>query len=146
MQLGSTIVTPTARNIGFVFYTQLSFSTHISTMAPSCRFSLHNIKIRPFLSVSAAQLVIQALAILQCSSGRPSCTTNPLLVIQNAAAHLVFNQPYRTHVTLLLISLHWLRLTARIKIKVLMQTFRTATGTAPSYLSSLYKCTLPLAS
>ncbi len=60
-------------------------------------------------------------------------------MIQNAAARLVFNEPKRTHVTPLFISLHWLLVAARIKFKTLMLAYRTATGSAPSYFHSLLR-------
>lgn len=86
-QLGSTILTPTrtARNLGFD--DQLSFSTHISTTARSCRCALYNTrKIRPFLSEYATQLLIQSLVISRldyCSAllaGLSTSTTMRLLV------------------------------------------------------------------
>ncbi len=48
-------------------------------------------------------------------AGLPSNTIKPLQMIQNAAARLVFNEPKRTHVTPLFISLHWLPVAAHIK-------------------------------
>ncbi len=64
-------------------------------------------------------------------------------MIQNAAARLVFNEPKRTHVTPLFISLHWLPLAARIKFKTLMLAYRTTTGSAPSYFHSLLRIYIP---
>lgn len=61
VQLGSTTLTPTrtARNLGVVCDIQLCFTTHIYTMAPSCRFTIYNIrKIRPFLSEFVAPLLL----------------------------------------------------------------------------------------
>ncbi len=88
------------------------------------RFALHNIrKIRPFLTEHAAQLLVQALVISRldyCNAllaDLPSNTIKPLQMIQNAAARLVFNEPKRTRVTPLFISLHWLPVAARIKFK-----------------------------
>ncbi len=43
---------------------------------------------------------------------------------------MVFNEPKRTHVTPLLISLHWLPVAAHIKFKTLMLAYRTTTGSA----------------
>lgn len=54
------------------------------------------------------------------------------------AVHLVFNQPDWTHVTLLLISLHWLPVGTRIKFKVSMVAFRTA----PQCTTTI-ECSLP---
>ncbi len=45
-------------------------------------------------------------------------------------------QPKRADITPLFVSLHWLPVTAHIKFKTLMLAFRTATGSAPSYLHS----------
>ncbi len=75
--------------------------------------------------------------------GLPSNTIKPLQMIQNAAARLVFNEPKRTHVTPLFISLHWLPVAARIKFKTLMLAYRTTTGSAPSYFHSLLRICIP---
>ncbi len=64
-------------------------------------------------------------------------------MIQNAAACLVFNEPKRAHVTPLFVSLHWLPVAARIKIKTLMIAYRTTTGSAPSYFHSLLRIYTP---
>ena len=60
-------------------------------------------------------------------------------MIQNAAAHLVFNQPQRAHVTPLLIELHWLPVAARIKFKSLLLAYRVLAGSAPIYLNALVR-------
>ncbi len=126
------------------------FKEHIAKTARSCRFALHNIrKIRPFLTEHAAQLLVQALVVSRldyCNAllaGLPSNTIKPLQMIQNAAARLVFNEPKRTHVTPLFISLHWLPVAARIKFKTLMLAYRTTTGSAPSYFHSLLRIYIP---
>ncbi len=64
-------------------------------------------------------------------------------MIQNAAARLVFNEPKRAHVTHLFISLHWLPVAARIKLKTLMLAYRTTTGSAPAYVNSLLRIYIP---
>ncbi len=108
IQLGSSTITPSSsvRNLGVIFDDQLTFKDHIAKTARSCRFALHNIrKIRPFLTLLAAQLLVQALVISRldyCNAllaGLPSCTIKPLQMIQNAAARLVFSKPKRAHVT-----------------------------------------------
>ncbi len=152
IQLGTSIITPStsARNLGVIFDDQLTFKEHIAKTARSCRFALHNIrKIRPFLTEHAAQLLVQALVVSRldyCNAllaGLPSNTIKPLQMIQNAAARLVFNEPKRTHVTPLFISLHWLPVAARIKFKTLMLAYRTTTGSAPSYFHSLLRIYIP---
>ncbi len=152
IQLGTSIITPSTsvRNLGVIFDDQLTFKEHIAKTARSCRIALHNIrKIRPFLTEHAAQLLVQALVVSRmdyCNAllaGLPSNTIKPLQMIQNAAARLVFNEPKRTHVTPLFISLHWLPVAARIKFKTLMLAYRTTTGSAPSYFHSLLRFYIP---
>ncbi len=152
IQLGTSIITPSTsvRNLGVIFDDQLTFKEHIAKTARSCRFALHNIrKIRPFLTEHAAQFLVQALVVSRldyCNAllaGLPSNTIKPLQMIQNAAARLVFNEPKRTHVTPLFISLHWLPMAARIKFKTLMLAYRTTTGSAPSYFHSLLRIYIP---
>ncbi len=100
--LGSSTFTPSAlvsheiftpRNLGVIFDDQLTFKEHIAQTAQSCRFALqYIIKIRPFLTEHAVQLLVQALVISRldyCNSllaGLPSNTIKPLQMIQNAAA------------------------------------------------------------
>ncbi len=152
IQLGSSTIAPSTsvRNLGVIFDDQLTFKEHIAKTARSCRFALHNIrKIRPFLTEHAAQLLVQALVVSRldyCNAllaGLPSNTIKPLQMTQNAAARLVFNEPKRTHVTPLFISLHWLPVAARIKFKTLMLAYRTTTGSAPSYFHSLLQIYIP---
>ncbi|XP_053497706.1 uncharacterized protein LOC128618216 [Ictalurus furcatus] len=152
VQLGSTTLKPTrtAKNLGVILDDSLTFTDHISTTARSCKFILYNIKkIRPYLTEQATQILVQALVISKldyCNSllsGLPASSIKPLQITQNAAACLVFNQPKRTHVTPLFISLHWLPVAARIKFKALMLTYKTLSGTAPSYLNSLLKAYVP---
>ncbi len=105
IQLGSSTITPsrTVRNLGVVIDDQLSFTDHIATTARSCRFALYKIrKIRLFLSVQAAQLLVQTLVLSRldyCNAllaGLPACTIKPLQLIQNAVARVVFNEPKKS--------------------------------------------------
>ncbi len=152
IQLGTSIITPSTsvRNLGVIFAMCSLKVSWSSKTAQSCRFAIHNIrKIRPFLTEHAAQLLVQALVVSRldyCNAllaGLPSNTIKPLQMIQNAAAQLVFNEPKRTHVTPLFISLHWLPVAARIKFKTLMLAYRTTTGSAPSYFHSLLRIYIP---
>ncbi|GAA6096744.1 uncharacterized protein LOC125140204, partial, partial [Tachysurus ichikawai] len=70
-------------------------------------------------------------------AGLPMNAIRPLQMIQNAAARLVFNLPKFSHTTLLLRSLHWLPVAARIRFKTLMLAYKDKHGPAPSYLKAL---------
>ncbi len=97
----------------------------------------------------ATQLLVQALVLSRldyCNAllaGLPASSINPLQLIQNATARLIFNEPKRTHVTPLFINLHWLPIAARIKFKALMFVYRTTSGSAPLYLNSLLQTYMP---
>ncbi len=152
-QLGSSTITPskTARNLGVVIDDKLNFSDRITKIAQSCRFVLYNIKkIRPFLWEHATQLLVQALVLSRLDycdallASLPASSIKPLQLTQNTAARLIFNEPKRTHVTPLFISLHWLPIAAQcIKFKALMFAYRSTSGSAPLYLNSLLHTYVP---
>ncbi len=73
----------------------------------------------------------------------PASSIKPLQLIQNTAARLIFNEPKRTHVTLLFINSCWLPIAAHIKFKALMFAYRTTSGSAPRYLNSLLQTYVP---
>ncbi len=146
LNMGAATVAPNkvARNLGIMIDDHLSFSDHIASVARSCRFSLFNIKkIRPYLTLYATQLLVQALVISRldyCNSlliGLPACAIRPLQMVQNAAARLVFTQPKRAHVTPLFVKLHWLPVSARIKHKALTLAYKATTASAPAYLKDM---------
>src|SRR4029434_7084245 len=49
---------------------------------------------------------------------------------------------FRSHVTPLLIDLHWLPVAARIKFKSLMLDYKVLDGSAPTYLNALVSATV----
>ncbi len=152
IQLGTSIITPSTsvRNLGCNLWWPADLQRAHCKDCSILQVCANNIrKIRPFLTEHAAQLLVQDLVVSRldyCNAllaGLSSNTIKPLQMIQNAAARLVFNEPKRTHVTPLFISLHWLPVAARIKFKTLMLAYRTTTGSAPSYFHSLLRIYIP---
>ena len=152
ISLNNTTVLPsqTARSLGVTLDNQLSFTTHIAAIARSCRFALFNIrKIRPFLSREAAQLIIQSLILSRldyCNvllAGLPISDIQPLQLVQNAAARLVFNLPKFSHISPLFHELQWLPIIARIKFKTLVLAFTAVHHTSPQYLQPLVSFQIP---
>ncbi len=93
IQLGSSTITPSSsvRNLGVIFGDQLTFKTTLQKLLDLA--GLHcTTSERYFLTQHAAQLLVQALVISRldyCNAilaGLPSCTIQPLQMIQNAAA------------------------------------------------------------
>ena len=54
------------------------------------------------------------------------------------AARLVFKLPKSSHITPLLINLHWLPIEHRIKYKILLYTFKAIHQSAPQYINDMF--------
>ena len=73
----------------------------------------------------------------------PTSQIVPIRRIQNSAARLVCRVKRREHVTSFLRSLHWLPVTQSIKYKILLLTYLTVNGHAPTYLQGLIPSKVP---
>ena len=60
-----------------------------------------------------------------------------LQLVQNTAARILTNTPRRSHITPVLMGLHWLPIKARIDFKILLITFKALHGLAPVYILDL---------
>ena len=133
-----------ARNLGVWFDSKFQFQTHINKTCQSAFYYIYNIRrIRKFLSFEAAKTLVQALVISRldyCNSvlyGIPAIHTNKLQRVQNAAARLLTNKPRYSHITPVMVDLHWLPVRFRIILKVILFTFKAVHGTAPTYITNL---------
>ena len=114
-----------------------------------CRIS----RIRPFISVAAANKLIVAFVLLRrdcCNSllaGLVDVKFKKLQRMQNNAARLVFKQPKHVHVRPLLRSLRCLSVKARIEYKLSALCCQCLNcNTTPSYLSELINPYVPFRS
>jgi len=73
----------------------------------------------------------------------PKSQINRLQVIQNSLARAVVKAPKFCHVTPILKSLHWLKISERIEYKLRSLTYKAFTTAQPTYLHSLFTV-LPL--
>ena len=82
-------------------------------------------------------------AAQQCPRGNHNlkfvtkCQITRLQVIQNSLARAVVKAPKSSHITPILRTLHWLKITERIEYKLLSLTYKVLTTTQPSYLHNL---------
>ena len=67
----------------------------------------------------------------------PKSQITRLKQIQNSLAHAVVKTPKSSHITPILRSLHWLKITERIEYKLLSLTYKVPTTTQPPYLHNL---------
>ncbi|CAJ0944628.1 unnamed protein product [Ranitomeya imitator] len=158
LSVGGTIITPRqqARCLGVRFDSDLSFTSHIQSLARSCRLHLKNIsRIRPFLTRETTKTLTVALIhsrLDYCKAlliGLPLTRLSPLQSILNAAARVVHLANRYSDSSALRQSLHWLPIHYRIQFKVLVLTHKALHSAAPPYISSLisvYRPNRPLRS
>ena len=114
-----------ARNLGVVFQSDLSFDQHISNVCRSSFFHIRQLRqIRPSLDLNSAIQLANALVSSKldyCNSlfyGLPDISIKPLQRIQNSLARVMFPSLKRSdHITPTLVKLHWLPIHKRIKFK-----------------------------
>src|SRR5881296_1092768 len=134
-----------ARNLGVVFESDLSFDQHISNV---CRCSFYHIRqlrqIRPSLDLNSSIQLANALVSSKldyCNSlfyGLPDTSIKRLQRVQNSLARVIFPSLKRSdHITPALVKLHWLPVHKRIKFKIATITFKVLKNRQPSYLLDL---------
>ena len=69
--------------------------------------------------------------------GLPKSQLDKLQRVQNVAARLVSGVRKQDHISPTLKALHWLPVEKRIIFKILLMTYKTLNGLAPSYLTTL---------
>jgi len=138
-----------APNFGVIVDKNLSFAQHISCMSKSCFLNICDLyrRIRSTIDQTTACTIATFLIhskIDYCNSvllNLPVCVagtqTNRLQFILNSAARAVTKTPKFHDVTLILKSLHWLKINERIKYKVLSLTYKSLKTSQPSYFRSL---------
>lgn len=136
----------TVRNLGVIFDQDLSFDPYIKQTTRTAFFHLRNIaKIRHILSQKDAEKLVHAFVTSRldyCNSllsGISNKSIKSLQLIQNSAARVLTKTRKRDHISPVLASLHWLPVKSRIEFKILLLTYKTLKGQAPSYLKELIK-------
>jgi len=136
----SLTTTHSARNLGFIFDEHLTFSDQISSVTKSCYYHIRQLRcIRPYLDTKTAFTIATSIVhskLDYCNSlyhNLPKSQITRLQRIQNSLARAVAKDPKSSHITPILRSLHWLKITERIEYKLLSLTYKVITTTQPSY-------------
>ena len=131
-----------ARNLGVIFDSTLSFKDHISSICKNSFYHLRNIhKIKKYLPPSSLATLVHAFISSRidfCNSlliGLPAYQLNRLQKIQNHAARLISSSNRFDHITPILYKLHWLPLQFRIYFKLILFAHRSVYRSGPDYLS-----------
>ena len=134
-------VSSSARNLGFIFDSDMSFSDQISSVSKSCHFHIRDIRrIRHLLPFSTATALANSLVSSKldyCNSlysGISQTNLNKLQRIQNSLARVITNTSKYQHITPTLKKLHWLPIRQRIDYKICLLTYKTLTNKQPTYL------------
>ena len=145
LTIGQEDILPSAacKSLGVMYDEHAKMDVFVKKTCQSAHYHLRNIRaIRDLIPSTAAIQLVHALVtsrIDYCNSllyGIPNYVSANLQRVQNVAARIV-SQSNPQHITPLLETLHWLPVTARIRFKILLITFKCLHGQAPDYLSSL---------
>ena len=144
LSLGNDIipVSSSARNLGFIFDSGMSFTDQINSLSKSCHFHIRDIRrIRHLLPLSAATALANSLVSSKldyCNSlynGISQANLNKIQRIQNTLARVVTNTSKFEHITPILKKLHWLPIKQRIDYKLCLLTYKTLQIQQPTYVS-----------
>ena len=144
LSLGNDIipVSSSARNLGFIFDSDMSFTDKINSLSKSCHFRIRDIRrIRHLLPLSAATALANSLVSSKldyCNSlynGISQANLNKIQRIQNTLARVVTNTSKFEHITPILKKLHWLPIKQRIDYKLCLLTYKTLQIQQPTYLN-----------
>ncbi len=123
----------------------MSMEAHIDAKCGAAFRHLYSIRrIRKYLSREATETLIHAFIFSHldyCNGliyGIPEYQMSKLQRIQNMAARLVFRLPKFSHVTPLMVELHWLPVSYRVQFKLLLYVFKAINGTAPQYIQDMF--------
>ena len=141
----NTVIQPTstARNLGILFDSHLSFDNQISSVCKSSNWHIHDLwRIRSTLDLNTTKTIATSLVhskLDYCNSlylNLPAYQLARLQCVQNSLARVVCRIPKHHHITPSLRSLHWLKIPQRIHYKLLSITFTLIQHQQPSYLYS----------
>ena len=144
--IGDSVISATenARNLGVVFDQSMNMKTHITNMSRTTNYHLRSIgKISKYRSKSAIETLIHALITSRLDNnnvllyGLPEKDINRLQRVLNNAARILTHTRKYDHITPVLKKLHWLPISLRIVFKILLITYKSLHGDAPTYLSDL---------
>ena len=131
-------------NLGVVQDSCLTMEQHVNRLTRACYHQMRNIgRIRGCITSDICKTLVHAAIISRLDYGNvllhgvPRFLQGRLQRVQNSAARLISGTRRREHITPTLISLHWLPLLYRIQYKVLLYTFKSLQGCAPTYVTEL---------
>ena len=130
-------VSSSARNLGFIFDSDMSFSDQIKSVSKSCHFHIRDIRrIRHLLPLSAATALANSLVSSKLDYCNHYTLASHKSISTNFNAfkthwHASSQTSKYQHITPIL--LHWLPIKQRIDYKLCLLTYKTLTNQQPTY-------------
>ena len=110
-----------AKNIGAVLDSTLSFDNHVMQICKSSFYAIRNIScIRKFSSIQTAMILVHAFVTSKLNSCNSLLYSLPKNILQHLQYVLNSAAMSRIQIMLLLIELHWLPIEQGIEFKVLL--------------------------
>jgi hypothetical protein len=140
-----------ARNLGVVLDSELSFASHISKVCQTSHYHIRQIRrVRHLLDLNTTILLANSLVSSRldyCNSlfyGLPDSLLGRLQRVQNCIARVVVpSVRRRDHISPTLNALHWLPVRKRIEFKIALLTFKVLRNDQPTYLRQLVNQYVP---
>lgn len=139
-------VTKCVRLPGVDSDSDLTSKQHVWNVAKKCFYMLKNMfKIRCCINETAAKAGVHSMITSKldyCNAilyGLLESTLKHFTRVQNLSARFISQHGEYEHITQVLKQLHWLPVYQRICYKVLILTFKSLNGQAPTYLEGLMK-------
>jgi hypothetical protein len=130
-----------ARNLGIIFDSNLSFKQNIGSLSKSCFYHIRDLRrIRSTLDFDTARTIATSLVhskLDYCNSlyhNLPVTQINRIQIIQNALARAVTRAPKFSRITPILKSLHWLKIKQRVEYKIISLTYTALQQQQPRYI------------
>ena len=144
--VGDAVITSATqcRNLGVIFDAKLDMKPHVAAVCRSAFFQLRKIgSIRKYLTDEACATLINSFVISRvdyCNSllaNLPKCVLAKLQKVQNVAARILTRIRVFDNIAPVLIDIHWLPISLRIRYKINLLTFKSLHGLGSPYLNSL---------
>src|SRR6218665_2367165 len=139
------LYTSPVRNLRVIFDKNLIFADHITKLSETCYMHIRELRrLRPILDHKTACTIATSIVhskLEYCNSLFYSINSSQIKrrqTIQNALARAVTKTPKHHHITPVLKSLHWLKITQRIHYKIATLTYNTLQTSQPFYIRQLH--------
>ena len=139
-----TTPTDSARNLGFMFDSSLTFFKQISSLSSVCNYHICDLlRIRHTLDLKTASVIATSLVHSKLDYCNPLYLNLPqkqissLQPLQKFLARAVIRTPKTEHITPELKSLHWLKIEELIYYKIISLTYDSIHTSQPKHLRKL---------